>query len=114
MGKRFETLNGVYSDMIKDCKTNKIYTRYSVDGLTDLLNEQDEKIRKIDQIKELQQENKQLRQFQNSKAIEVLEKLKNDFFDYAVTINIMEHRAVRLCNIRKVIDNQIAELRGGK
>ena len=54
MKKRFETINGIYTDMIKDNQTNKAYGEAKMDNLTILLNKQDKK------IKELIQENQQL------------------------------------------------------
>ena len=57
---------------------------------------------------------KQLKQSQNEKAIEVLEKLKNDLFDYFVTFNIKGERAIRLSIFHEVINDRIKELRSEK
>ena len=57
---------------------------------------------------------KQLKQSQNEKAIEVLENLKNDLFDYFVTFNIKGERAIRLSIFHEVINDRIKELRSEK
>lgn len=90
------------------------YASFYWDEMTkeELIIELKNKCKYISELKRKYSED--VKQSQNSKAIEVLEQLKNDLFDYSVTINIIEHKALRLCNIRKVIDNQITELRGEK
>lgn len=80
--ERYEYFFG--TNTIKDNKTNQFY-----DYAVDLLNQQDKR------IKELEQENQQLKQSQKQLAIEELEKLReyivlNDEYDEEIGCNIIK------------------------
>ena len=68
-------------------------------------------------IKELEKENQQLKQSQNKRAIEVLEKLKNNIWDlnigdyYLQNGGLFENIKVKRAEVYELIDNQIKELR---
>lgn len=160
MEKRFEIIEDIYVDMIKDNQTCEVYGVHQVKALTNLLNEQDEEINRLenlvircsnkiskknDHIKKLQKENQQLKeeikqlkfdcamfksanylvneigidkareimfqseqklkQTQNSKAIEVLERLRNFYNSDNDSDWIID-----CCKIDEYINNQITEL----
>lgn len=128
MGKRFEYLAAPYYeeayDEILDNESEKSYSEF--DEICNLLNEQDEKIKRFEEaltedaetltnsfthIQKLEKENKQLKQSQNSKAIEVLEDVKNRLRNLKyITVGDFDD----LWATYKYIDNQITELRGGE
>lgn len=148
MKKRFETINGICGDIIKDNQTDKEYTEFDADDLVDLLNEQNEKIKELesqvakwkqdyencsklekiiskerqyclDNWRESEEEIKQLKQSQNSKAIEVLENVKEycenwkQYADYYTYVLLEETCGVRtVISLCEFIDSQITELRG--
>lgn len=132
MGKRFEETDIKMNNfvMFYDHET-KTLRHLSKKAVIDLLNEQDEKIKELesqvakwkqdyencskleknmskehqyclDNWRGSEEENKQLKQSQNSKAIEVLERAKIEFETYY---------ADNIWNYPDWIDNQITELR---
>lgn len=137
MKKRFELFEEELEYWIHDHKTNKNYGEFDLCWLTDLLNEQDEKIEKLeselnfknriicdekgkvilcgdcyclnDGVRKLLKYNRQLRQSQNSKAIEELKKVR-EFVVNDCGLEPVEAKA-RL-SISKYIKKQINELRG--
>lgn len=129
MGKRFE-LEHYNADLI-DVYDNKLNTKrvMGIDEIFDLLNEQDEKIRMLENIvagKELAKPIKmgavEIVKLQNSKAIEVLEdiiktcNLAKEFCGAKATaLDITSANVYNQCidDIKIIIDNQITELRGG-
>lgn len=130
MGKRFE-LEHYNADLI-DVYDNKLNTKrvMGIDEIFDLLNEQDEKIRMLENIvagKELAKPIKmgavEIVKLQNSKAIEVLEdiiktcNLAKEFCGAKATaLDITSANVYNQCidDIKIIIDNQITELRGEK
>lgn len=96
---------------------------YADENIINLLNEQDKKIKELKETiklltkyneqgqsimqdnERLNKENQKLKQSQNSKAIEVLERAKIEFETYY---------ADNIWNYPEWIDNQITELRGGE
>ena len=67
-----------------------------------MLNEQDKR------IKELEEENQQLKQSQKQLAIKELEKLKENAWQSATDIS----QLIDYTELAKIIDNQIKELKG--
>lgn len=130
MGKRFE-LEHYNADLI-DVYDNKLNTKrvMGIDEIFDLLNEQDEKIRMLENIvagKELAKPIKmgavEIVKLQNSKAIEVLEdiiktcNLAKEFCGAKATaLDITSANVYNQCidDIKIIINNQIIELRGGE
>ena len=81
-----------------------IATKKRFADMENIINEQDEQIR-------------ELKQSQNQKAIEVLEKLKNNIWDlnigdyYLQNGGLFENIKVKRAEVYELIDNQIKELR---
>ncbi len=105
-----------------DSETNQFLDFYET---VSLLNKQGEKIleleRKLEQCVQSQwyidldrlKKNKDFEKLQNSKAIEVLEQLEDDFFreeDYYLD----DDTTILYDRVRNFIDNQIKELGGGE
>ena len=105
----------IYDDICVDLYDNGVLDKSINDTykLEELLNQQSKR------LKELEQENQQLKQSQNQKAIEVLEKVKEKILSYEeIYYQFLESGAkvpvVCLENFRvkQTIDNQINELKG--
>lgn len=119
---------------IVDNETNKVY-----DYVDDLLNQQSKRIKELenmnsrlsqgiywgngehfcDVVKKLKQENQQLKQSQNQKAIEKLEKVKESVLEIdKIEINVLENGYSTLyCDrpeVITIIDNQIKKLKEEK
>lgn len=89
---RYEYFFG--TNTIKDNKTNQFY-----DYAVDLLNQQDKN------IKELEEENQQLKQSQKQKAIEELNNLKRYYHEWYSWSDVAKRLDV-------VVDDRIKELKG--
>lgn len=146
MEKRFKFYEKELEYWIYDNVTKKNYTMYDLCYLVDLLNEQDQKIKKqeeeikqlkfdcamyksanylindvgLDKAREIMfQTEKKLKQSQNSKAIEVLEKVKEIILEERKESafrfdTFSKGKDTALFWINEQTNNQIAELRGGK
>lgn len=120
MGKRFELFEEELEYWIHDYYTSKNYGEFDLCHLVDLLNEQDKTIKLLTEYNKqgqsimrdnerLNKENQQLKQSQNSKLIEVLEKVKNFYNE-----NSDYDWIIDCCELEDFINNQITELRGKK
>ena len=76
----------------------------TIENTINLLNQQDKR------IKELEEENQQLKQSQKQLAIEELKKLKENAWQSATDIS----QLIDYTELAKIIDNQIKELKGEK
>lgn len=109
-----------------DHETKKNFGNWDLDCLADLLNQKDEKIRELELllkakdkmktqsikgVEKLKQENQKLKQSQNSKVIEVLEKAKKFVNENAGNSDELTF-ANWICE--RFIDKEITELRGGE
>lgn len=127
MEKRFEIKTDEMECWIEDTEKNSDYNWYDMEKLCDLLNEQDEKIEKLQEavkmlkgikrydIGELLAENIKLKQSQNIKTIEVLiDTLVNLCSKYFTIFNNNNEqiRVLEVGQISDFINNQITELRG--
>lgn len=143
MEKRFKSCGFNLSNVeqaerwIYDIGKKIIFGYWDFDKLTDLLNEQDEKIKELEEYRSkyidcldkqierenathdcllqtktildnLKQENQQLKQSQNSKTIEVLERLRNFYNSDSDNDWIID-----CCKLDDFINNQITELKRG-
>lgn len=126
MKKRFELFGNCFNNWIEDHLIGKAYQGL---GVENLLNEQDEKIKELEEtlkllkitqrydISELMRENVKLKETQNQKAIECLEKVKETLIQNADEIG-EEYREdyfmINLGNVKRIIDSQISELKGNE
>lgn len=123
MEKRFELFEEELDYWIYDHETKKNYGLYAFDlsDLEKILNEQDEKVKELEEqlesmtelrnnaVEEAIEKKQQLKQSQNGKAIEVLESVKAKFG--------YKHNSQLLVNSKDLCDfvnNQLSELRGGR
>ncbi len=143
MKKRFELFSTVFNDSIEDHKTGSLYNGLNLENLVDLLNEQDQKIKKLEadieiwkskaehmlevckeqsakdleKIYALAEKINQLQQSQNQKAIEVLEQLlgRYNFYQNSDNDTLVEPvpNDIMIPILTYVLD-QISELKGDK